>query len=242
MGRFLRVSGEDVNSRFTVGDASGRQDVQNRLGAGDRRAHKLAFQIVGAGLFPRIDVPHFAAIPCQEIDLVNRADHGCGRPLVPHQPRKGGGKCAETVHKLGLENVDVIRPAIVTQIPDHFRAGAPGCVQHGEEGRPVILAWSVLDQVPAQSVADRADAQRLQRTVVRFGEFIMPSGAEDIQPAAVFASMARTFEPGHEEALEKRVVRRLHSHYDGAAPWEFRSDVTGCYFSTLVGLLRSVCG
>ncbi len=130
--------------------------------------------------------------------------------LVLDQLRHRRSITGEALDELRPPDVDVIRPAVMTQVPNHLGTLALGGLQHGQEARPVVLPRLALDQMPAQAVAHGMQTMAVQFGVVVRGPAVMAGRGEQVEPAAVAAAMVRALETTEKETLEYRgVVHRL---------------------------------
>ena len=72
------------------------------------------------------------------------------------------------------------------------------------EARPVVAAGLALDQMPAQAVADREDAELGEFAVIMRGEGVVMAGGDDVDALAVVrAAVRRAFEAALQEAAEQ---------------------------------------
>src|SRR6185369_9638888 len=122
----------------------------------------------------------------------------------------------ETLREILARLVDMIGRAIVEQVPvdldpDLFRG-----FEHRQPARPVIIARRVLDPVPAQSVAQRQQAEIAALPVIVERMAIVTGGTDEVEPDAVAPPVRRAFEPSHEEAVEGG-KNRLHRRFNASA-------------------------
>src|SRR4051794_39814384 len=72
------------------------------------------------------------------------------------EPRKGGGKARQAGDKFRLENIKVIRPAKMAEVPDHLGVGRFGGLNDGQHTRKVVAPGLSLHQMPADAFTGRA--------------------------------------------------------------------------------------
>jgi hypothetical protein len=178
----------------------------HRVDRRDGGAHELALQVSAAPVGARVEAARLAPGPGPEGHLVHGAVDRRALRLVAHHPRGGGGEAGEAVEEGGGPDVEVVRVAVVAQVPDRPRAGGLRGAQHGQEARPVVAPRGGLDEVPAQAVPHRPDPVPAQQGVVLGDEPVMARGGQEVEAAAVGPPVARAFEPAEEEAPERRGV------------------------------------
>ena len=140
--------------------------------------------------------------PRQEVDFIERADER--RPAADRLVllERGERESGEPLRKVRRGLVDAIGRAVVEQVPDHLEPDALGRFQRRQPARPVILAGRLLDQMPAQAIADGAETELLAQPVVAQHVPVVARRANEVEPNAVAPPVRRTFEPGLEEAGE----------------------------------------
>src|SRR5581483_3706728 len=114
-------------------------------------------------------------------------------------------KSREPVHKSRRENVEVIGPSVMEQVPDHLNAFALCGLQHGHPRAPVERACPV-DEVPPQPVARGKNVQFTETAVV-FGAVAdaLDRGGH-IQADAGAVDVCRTFKVSHPKGTEEGVI------------------------------------
>src|SRR5690606_21816679 len=125
-----------------------------------------------------------------------------GIGFVLDQLRRRCAVLGEALDELRPPDIDIVRPAVVAQIPYHLGALAMGSPQHRQKARPVVLARRPFDQMPAQPIAHAAQAMALQYRVIMRSPAIMTGGGEQIETPTVATPVIRAFETTHEETLE----------------------------------------
>ena len=90
------------------------------------------------------------------------------------------------------------------QVPDDFGADRRGGIQLAVEAGPVVAAGFAFDQMPAQAVADRQDAELGEFAVIMRGEGVVMAGGDDVDALAVVRAAVRGgFEAALQEAAEQ---------------------------------------
>ena len=116
--------------------------------------------------------------------------------------QRGQRELGEPLGEVGRALVGVIGRAVVEQVPDDLDADLFGRLEHRQPARPVVFARALFDQMPAQPVAERAEAELACIGIVARDVPVVPGRPDQVEPDAVAAPVRRAFEPGHEETVE----------------------------------------
>ncbi|MNV14223.1 hypothetical protein D3C71_1048980 [compost metagenome] len=112
----------------------------------------------------------------------------------------GGAIACEPVDETRCPDVEIVRPAVMQQVPNHLGLGILGGPQHRPDTRPVIAA-RLFDQVPSKSVTHRADTEAGKLSIILCGMGVVADGRDHVEASALGPilpwpeAMARTFEP-----------------------------------------------
>ena len=201
--------GDDADDGFGLNEAGGWIDCTNSVDGGDGGADEIAFELRAATGSEGGEVLDVSADPGPEGDLVNGAIEGGGGEAggvaaVADEGGGGGGEGGEAGDELRGEGVEVIGHAPVAEIPENLRVGGEGGIEHGKKAGPVVDTRSALDEVPAEAVADGADAGLGKEGVVLSGAGVVVDGGEDVDAGAVAAAVGGALKAAEEEALKKR--------------------------------------
>ena len=146
----------------------------------------------------------------------NRLSTAHDRKLISFSGQTSGGRLltdcctssaasANSVKSLGKVRgglVDTIGRAIVEQVPDDLKPTCSAASSAGSPARPVVLARRLLDQMPAQAVADGAEAELGALPIVAEHMLVVAGRADQVEANAVTPPVRRTFKAGLEEAGE----------------------------------------
>ena len=159
--------GNDVDRRLAMDEASARIDLENFVHRRDGGAGELDLQFEAATAREWIEVGGVAAGPGEERDFVDRALEGDVVRLVANDTRGRGREAREAVDECRRPDVEVVRPAVMHQVPDDLRARLSRGAQHRARSS-TSRSWPLarLDQVPAQAVAHRADPETCKLRVI----------------------------------------------------------------------------
>ena len=116
---------------------------------------------------------------------------------------RGSAEGDEALDELVRKKVDVIRPTVVPEIPDHLHIGIAGGGEHWPDAGEIVFARAGFYQVPAQAVADAVDAVALHEPVIACHEGVVPGGGDEVEAFASGKPVLRALESSHEEAFEK---------------------------------------
>src|SRR5438067_11954686 len=88
------------------------------------------------------------------------------------------------------------------QVPDDLHPGLLGGLDRRNPARPGIFARRSFNQVPAQAVAKRAQAELGAQAIVRQRMLVVRRRPDEVEPDAVAAPMRRAFEAALEKTVE----------------------------------------
>ena len=124
-------TGHDVDGGLAGEDASAGVDAPYRVRRRQEGAGELRLELEPAAGGEGIESPHLASRPGPERHLVDRRVPGRLVGLGGDQPGHGPGVGREAVHELRTEDVQIVRPAVVAEVPDHLhqrpRVGSTRC-------------------------------------------------------------------------------------------------------------------
>jgi hypothetical protein len=101
--------------------------------------------------------------------------------------------------------VDMVRRAVVEQVPDDLDPGLLSGFKRRYPARPVIFPRRFLDQVPAKAVAKCPEPELATQPIVAQHVLIVACRPDEIEADAIAPPVRRTFEPSLEEAGERLV-------------------------------------
>src|SRR5690606_29084356 len=112
-----------MNRRIHLHEAGARVDLADRVHGGNGGAHQLMLELEAAAPCHRVEVGNVAARPGPEGYLVQRRVERHPVALILDQLRHRSGVAGEMLDEGRAPDIDVIRPAVMAQIPD--AAGRP---------------------------------------------------------------------------------------------------------------------
>ena len=128
---------QHANQRLGVHDASGRVDRPDRFDTGDGGPDQLMLER-GTNVFAvRMEVGFFSGSPSEGRDLIDRRVELYALAVVCDESRCLTTVSGKPIHEPGGQDVEIIRPAVVTECPDHLNTVAPSGLQHRPEGREI---------------------------------------------------------------------------------------------------------
>jgi hypothetical protein len=145
---------------------------------------------------------------------------------------EGAAHSRETLDERRAEGVAIVGPAVVAAIPDQLLIGGAGGLQQRADACKVVAARLRLDQMPAQPLANRADAVSAQARVIGDGVAVVAGGGEQIHALALTGAVRRALEASHEKTLEKRPPPAMTASWPparsgrGGAPRAMRAALT----------------
>src|SRR3954447_20344074 len=77
-------------------------------------------------------------------------------------------------------------------------------LQHRQKARPIVLARSVFNKMPADPVTCAGDPAFTQCSVVVFRELRMPRGTQKVETPSIPTAMTGALEAANKEAAEGR--------------------------------------
>ena len=126
-----RRFGHHVDQRVGVDDRDAGHRSADRFDRGHGRPDQLALQGATAAATGRVELPSIPSRPRPIRDLVDRTDEDAAVRLILDQAGRRGSEAREAVDEFGSPDVEIVRIAVVAQIPDHLQPGLPG----GAQGR-----------------------------------------------------------------------------------------------------------
>src|SRR5690606_7093799 len=206
-------------------EAGARVDLADGVHGGNGGAHQLMLELEAAAPCHRVEVGNVAARPGPEGYLVRRRVERHPVALILDQLRHRSGVAGEMLDGGRAPDIDVIRPAVMAQIPDDLATLPLGGLQHRQEARPVILPRRRFDQVPAQAITDAAQPVPAQQRVILFGPLLMTGHVDQVQPSPIAAPVVRAL-----EAAEKKTVKQTRLvHPDSSCALPSRYPVSPGY-------------
>ena len=102
-----------------------------------------------------------------------------------------GGKreLGETVGKVLSGLVDMVGRTIVKQVPDDLDSSLLGGLERGKPARPVVLSRRFFDEVPANSVAERPEAELAALAIVLEHMPVVGCCPDQVEAHSVAAAM-----------------------------------------------------
>ncbi len=158
-------------------------------------AHQLPFELhIAAVCFGKHKTP--GCRPSEKRYLIHRrVEWRCIRMLAM-DARGFACEACEAADKLSRENIQIVGPSVMKQIPDHLHLLAARRLNHRNPGRPVVVAGAINDG-PAQAIARRAHSGLPQAAVILLAEYVVLQGRRHIQPVTAGIDVTGTFEPTH---------------------------------------------
>ncbi len=201
--------GNDTDDGLGLNEAGGGVDCANGVNGGDGGADEVALELGAATGAEGGEVLDVSADPGPEGDLVDGAIEGGGGEAgggaaVADEGCGGGGEGGEAGDEVGGEGIEAVGYAPMAEVPEDLRVGCEGGVEHGEEAGPIVDAGGGFDEVPAEAVADGADAGVGEEGVVLGGVGVVMNGGEDVDAGAVATAVGGALKAAEEEALEER--------------------------------------
>ena len=100
------------------------------------------------------------------------------------------------------------------QVPDYLDIRGFGRFEHRQPARPVVAPWRLLDDVPAKTVPDCAEAMLAALAIILQGMTVVPGRPDEIQAHTVASAVRRTFETGLEKAGEDTALQFAHRPFN----------------------------
>jgi hypothetical protein len=149
----------------------------------------------------RREEPGVPAGPGEVRRLVDRSEvAGAVRP-PPDVLRRGVAVVREPGRELTGERVQVLRVAVVEEVPDDLHSVPPAGFDEGPDRGEVVPA-PVVHQGPAHAVSRRADADFPQKPVVFVNELVVAGRRHLVDPLFQAVVAGRALKAGEKEALE----------------------------------------
>ena len=127
----------------------------------------------------------------------------------------------EALWEGGAPEVDVLRIAVMEQVPDDCDAVLPRRAGERLQAGEIIAAASV-DQRPAHRLARGMDAERREVAVILVDAAVVPGRGDLIEPLPVPVVACRALEAGKEEAAKHRQSNKGTLTGRGEARFRFR--------------------
>jgi hypothetical protein len=112
-------------------------------------------------------------------------------------------EAGEAFDKARHENVQVVRPSVVTDVPDHLDALTLCRFNHGGKRREIVRP-SPLNEVPADPVTNGPHANVAHQCVVTGDLLIMLGHGQQVQTHAGLVDVTRGLETRLPERFEQR--------------------------------------
>jgi hypothetical protein len=210
--------GDDVNQRINLKETGVGHDVSNRLDPGDRRPNELTLDLRCGDTGERMHDPPGAGGPGHEGDLVDgrEAQRMCAA-LIGEIPGGRAGIGGEPIDEPGVEELEAVWPAIVTQGPDHLHVLAE-CSLGERPYRGEVVAPAPVHEVPAHRLAYRADVELLQPPIVFRRQTVVLCGREQVEAHARAIDVAGGLESRLPEAAERCRTRRAGDRHGCRPP------------------------
>src|SRR5690606_25268411 len=107
------------------------------------------------------------------------------RILITHQGRHGASKPGETLDELRGPDIDIVRPAVMTDVPDRLRPCLPCGLQLRQKARPVVTTRPAFDAMPSQAIPHGRNPMALQGSIVRYRKHIVSCAVNEVQAATI---------------------------------------------------------
>src|SRR6185312_15005914 len=157
---------------------------------------QLALEVAAAAFGERIQVGGVAASPGEEGDFVDGRDEGgLGELGTKHAP-KGCGEPGEGGDPIGREDIEIVGPAEVEDVPDELDAMLLGGVDNSLGGGEIVFATDRLNEVPAQAFARGPHADFPEPGKILAGKAVVASGGYQVEASSGFQDMGGAFESG----------------------------------------------
>src|SRR4051812_45998592 len=98
---------------------------------------------------------------------------------------EGNGEVRQTPSKIAAKDIEILRIAVVKQVPDDLDAGFLRRLDLRRHARKVISSRRALDTVPPQAVASREYSLLRQSRVILACKLFMTGSFDHVQAAAV---------------------------------------------------------
>src|SRR5262249_54382774 len=104
---------------------------------------------------------------------------------------------------LRSEGIEVVRKAIVTEIPDHRNAVPIGRIEDRLDRTPVIASGRLLHLIPADRLAHHTDPQLHDPIVVGLQMSVMARHLDIVFALTILPEESRALEPGHKKGRKQ---------------------------------------
>ena len=198
---------DDVDDRVGMDDARigpAREDLVAGL---DGRAHELRLDLTAALSRVRVEEALLTGRKREEGNLIDGRDERRPAVLAGQNVEEGPDEPSESLRKGRGEDVHVIGPSEVEQIPDDLGIRLPCRAKHGENAVPRVSAGHLFHPVPPDAVARRLDADVPKAPVVLAREAVVPRALDQVEAATVLSAVGRALEAAEEEAPKERLAR-----------------------------------
>src|SRR5829696_7478360 len=196
----------DVDRRLRMSDTRVRVHVSHGFDACDGSPHEDRLQFIAAAMSKRIDVSEATPSPSPERDLVDRCPERHCIALAIGDLSGRAREGSKSVAEGRRPDVEIVRPTPVGDVPDHLSSRLVCSAKHREPARPVVMARSGFNQVPAQAVSDRPHPMLRYSAIVRFCVTVVSSCSDQVEAPAVPCAVRGALKAPNPEALEQVAV------------------------------------
>src|ERR1041385_4729462 len=132
--------GEDIDDRLDVQEPSFRANRPDGLYGFDCSSYQLRLELESSASDKRIHRSLIAGGPGEERDFVHRHEHGRHLRLLLEPADEGRSISRQAENKFGFEQIDVLRPAKMAQIPNDLSAGVACRFKDRKRGGKIIFS------------------------------------------------------------------------------------------------------
>src|SRR6266550_4636739 len=129
--------------------------------------------------FLRNDVNH--RIDVADLNVAADLSHrlNCGNTRL--HLRRSEGEAGKARHKFRAEDVDVVGPAVMPEIPDHLSSCLASSLDDWLRARKVVDAWVLFDQMPAEAFPNSIDSALLQLPIIAQRKLVVPGAVHEVE-------------------------------------------------------------
>src|ERR1051325_4398011 len=140
----------------------------------NRRADELSFEFKSAPFDEGIHRTFVPSSPRKERNLIHRHKKCRTFQFIGQPFRECSSVIGEPFDKIRFENVQMVRPPKMAQVPNHLGSGCMGSIHYWQHGRKIISARFGLDQMPAHTFTRYSQILLLKALIIPQRKLVVP--------------------------------------------------------------------